>query len=129
MSIGRTNPHARRLRRDATDVEQRFWLAVRDRRLAGFKFRRQATIGPFIVDFLCVERRLVVELDGGQHDGATDAARTAWLEGRGYHVIRFWNQEVIENFDGVLQAVSAALIRRPPSPNPLPQAGEGSDSP
>ncbi|MBX9881814.1 MAG: DUF559 domain-containing protein [Sphingomonas sp.] len=122
MPIGRTNPNARRLRRDATDVEQRFWLAVRDRRLGGFKFRRQVTIGPFVADFACIERRLVVELDGGQHDQEADAARTAYLEGLGWRVMRFWNNDVVENWEGVLQVVLAELNK---SPHPLPHAGEG----
>lgn len=122
-AIGATNPHARRLRRDATECETRVWLAIRDRRLGGFKFRRQATIGPFIVDFLCVERRLIVEIDGGQHDAARDAPRTTYLEARGYRVMRFWNNDVVENFDGVAKAILAAL--HTPSPNPLPHAGEG----
>jgi len=103
------SPHAARLRREQTDVEQRFWLAVRDRRLAGAKFRRQATIGSYVVDFLCVEKMLIVELDGGQHNEAADAGRTMFLEARGYRVLRFWNNEVLENFDGVLQTVSEAL--------------------
>ncbi len=103
------SPHAARLRRDQTDVEQRFWLAVRDRRLAGMKFRRQATIGPYVVDFLCIEKRLIVELDGGQHDEIVDANRTRFLEERGYRVLRFWNNDVVENFDGVLQTVIEAL--------------------
>jgi len=90
-------------------VEQRFWLAVRDRRLADAKFRRQATIGPYVVDFLCVQAMLVVELDGGQHDETIDAQRTSCLEGRGYRILRFWNNEVVENFEGVLQAVAAVL--------------------
>jgi very-short-patch-repair endonuclease len=103
------SPHAARLRREQTDVEQRFWLAVRDRRLAGAKFRRQATIGSYVVDFLCVEEMLIVELDGGQHDEAVDAHRTRFLEGRGYRVLRFWNNDVLENFEGVLQTVGDAL--------------------
>jgi len=109
MPIGRTNPNARRLRRDATDVEQRFWLAVRDRRLGGFKFRRQVTIGPYVADFACVECRLIVELDGGQHGEEADVARTAYLEGLGWRVVRFWNNEVVENFAGVLEVVLAEL--------------------
>jgi very-short-patch-repair endonuclease len=108
-AIRPTNPHAKRLRREATDVEQRLWLAVRDRRLGGFKFRRQATIGPFVVDFLCAEMRLVIELDGGQHGAVSDAGRTALLEGCGYRVIRFWNNNVLENFEGVLEGILAAL--------------------
>jgi len=103
------SPYASRLRRDQTDVEQRFWLAVRDRRLAGAKFRRQATIGRYVVDFLCVQAMLIVELDGSQHDEALDAERTRFLEARGYRLLRFWNNDVIENFDGVLETVAAAL--------------------
>jgi len=128
---GRSAPHAARLRRDQTDVEQRFWMAVRDRRLQGFKFRRQATIGNYVVNFLCVEKMLVVELDGGQHSEFADADRTHFLEARGYRVLRFWNNDVLENFEGVLRTVSEALEAsvsrrtRRPSPNPLPQAGEG----
>ena len=121
--IGATNPHARRLRRDATECETRVWLAVRGRRLAGVKFRRQATIGPFVADFLCIEHRLIVEIDGGQHDAEVDAARTAYLEARGYRILRFWNNDVIDNLDGVLSAIAVAL--HTPSPNPLPHAGEG----
>ncbi|MHA6723888.1 endonuclease domain-containing protein [Sphingomonas sp. RS2018] len=121
--IGATNPYARRLRRDATECEARIWLAVRNRRLAGHKFRRQATIGPYVADFLCVEQRLVVEIDGGQHGDERDAARTAWLEARGFRVLRFWNTDVIDNINGVLATIVATL--HTPSPNPFPQAGEG----
>jgi very-short-patch-repair endonuclease len=92
-----------------TDVERKLWLAVRDRRLGGFKFRRQATIGPFIVDFLCVEKRLIVELDGGQHEEETDARRTAYLEAQGYSVMRFWNNEVIGSFESVLETILSGI--------------------
>lgn len=121
--IGSTNPHARALRRNATECETRIWLAVRDRRLGGFKFRRQATIGPYVVDFLCTQQRLVLEIDGGQHGGADDQRRDAALASAGYHVLRFWNSDVISNLDGVLQTILSAL--QSPSPNPLPRAGEG----
>jgi very-short-patch-repair endonuclease len=97
------------LRRDQTDAERLFWFAVRNRRLDGVKFRRQTTIGPYIVDFLCIEAMLVVELDGGQHSPEADAARTRFLEQRGYRVLRFWNNEVIENLEGVLLRVCEAL--------------------
>jgi very-short-patch-repair endonuclease len=115
------------LRRNATDVERKLWAVLRNRQLDGLKFRRQATIGPFIVDFLCVEARLIVELDGGQHSEARDAARTSWLGTQDYRIVRFWNHEVIENFDGVVEAIRLALIpEERPSPNPLPrEAGEG----
>ena len=122
--------HAVPLRQTMTDVERIMWQAVRARQLLGFKFRRQATIGPFVVDFLCIEAGLVVELDGGQHDKKRDAGRTAFLNEAGYRIVRFWNHEVVENFDGVMAAISAALVEgekksRRPSPNPLPRAGEG----
>ena len=105
----RISAHASRLRRDMTDVERKLWYAVRDRRLDGFKFRRQATIGPFVVDFLCAEMRLIVELDGGQPGEEADAGRTAFLQERGYRVLRFWNSDVVESFDGVLAIIVAAL--------------------
>ena len=95
-----TSPHAARLRREQTDVEQRFWLAVRDRRLDGLKFRWQASVGPFVVDFLCHEAGLAVELDGGQHGEEVDASRRRYLERSGLTVLRFWNNEVIENMEG-----------------------------
>ncbi len=108
----RVSPHARRLRRDKTDCEQRFWLAVRDRRLGGFKFRFQHSVWPSVADFACLEAMLIVEIDGGQHGSPRDLARTAALEGRGYKVLRFWNNDVIENLPGVLQVVLTECERR-----------------
>jgi very-short-patch-repair endonuclease len=119
------SPHASALRRNMTDVEQTLWAALRNRQLGGFKFRRQATIGRYIVDFLCAERRLIIELDGGQHSPDADAPRTAALEEAGYRVIRFWNSDVNQSFDGVIDTILGALQEERPSPNPLPQAGEG----
>jgi very-short-patch-repair endonuclease len=124
------SPHAARLRRERTDVEDLIWQAIRNRQCAGFKFRFQATIGAFVADFLCVEARLIVELDGGQHSAAVDAARTRFLEARGYRVVRFWNSDVVENRDGVLGAIRLALAarmveRRRPSPNPSRESGRG----
>ena len=122
------SPYAARLRREMTDVERKLWSSLRNRQLNGYKFRCQATIGPFVADFLCVEAALIVELDGGQHSEATDASRTAFLVKRGYRIIRFWNNDVIESFDGVLQIVAATLAEqkeRRPSPYPLPRAREG----
>lgn len=100
---------ARRLRCDATDAERRLWLRLRDRGL-GAKFRRQQVLGRFVVDFACLDRRLVVELDGGQHaESAADRARDAWLATQGFRVLRFWNPEVMANIDGVLAVVQDAL--------------------
>jgi len=102
---------ARTLRRHMTDAEGALWCRLRSRRLCGYKFRRQHPIGPYIVDFLCPARRLVVEVDGGQHTATSerDAARTRWLERRGYRVMRFWNNEVLNETDAVLESILAAL--------------------
>ena len=106
---------ARVLRRGATEAEKRLWSRFRDRKLNGDKFRRQRPIGPYIVDFMCLEKRVIVEADGGQHDPHSDARRTRFLEQQGYRVIRFWNNEVLENTEGVLEAIEVAL-RETPSP-------------
>lgn len=101
---------ARALRRDDTDAEARLWNALRARRLGGWRWRRQVPKGPFIVDFLCVEVGLVVELDGGQHSEQVDydARQTAYLEGLGLRVIRFWNSAVLTNRDGVCESILEA---------------------
>ncbi len=118
------SPYAAPLRQRATDAERALWSALRGRRLQGFKFKRQWTLGAYIVDFCCLEARVIVEADGGQHGSERDARRTAWLEGQGYRLIRFWNNDVLTNLDGVLQTIVMTL-RANPHPNPLPQAGEG----
>jgi very-short-patch-repair endonuclease len=102
-----TTSRARQLRTRQTEAERRLWFLLRDRRLDGAKFRRQVPIGNYIVDFACQEARLVVELDGGQHADqvAYDTARTQWLAGVGYRVLRIWNNEVFENEEGVLTAI------------------------
>ena len=109
---------ARELRKQSTDAESALWNLLRNRQLTGYKFRRQALIGKYIVDFLCFERKLVVELDGGQHQERTtyDSERTKILEARGYRVVRFWNSEVLEDADAVLQAILIALEEGTPSP-------------
>ncbi|HYB57668.1 MAG TPA: endonuclease domain-containing protein, partial [Alphaproteobacteria bacterium] len=89
--------NARQLRIDMTDAERRLWSALRGRRLEGYKFRRQHPLGPFIVDFACLEHRLVVEADGGHADSDDDRRRTAWLERRGWRVVRFWNNDILAN--------------------------------
>lgn len=104
------SPHARPLRRAMTDAEKTLWEALRNRQLDGRKFRRQMTIGPYIADFACIAARLIIELDGGQHTtSATDTRRTARLEAQGWHVLRYWNHDVLENLEGVLAAITAAL--------------------
>jgi very-short-patch-repair endonuclease len=105
---------ARKLRENQTEAERRLWLALRDRRLVGYKFRRQRPIGPFVVDFVSIRHRLVVEVDGSQHfDSEADAHRTAWLERHGWRVIRIWNNEVSHNPNGVAEYILNALQTRP----------------
>ena len=100
----------RRLRGQQTDAERKLWFALRDRRLDGFKFVRQEAIGPFIVDFACREQKLIIEVDGGQHaDNARDVARDAYLANEGYRVLRFWNNDVLTNREGVSVTILAAL--------------------
>lgn len=105
-------PFARRLRCETSDAERALWLRLRDRRLGGLKFRRQTPIGPYIVDFVCLERELVVEIDGGQHmataQRAKDEERTRWLETQGFMVLRFWNDEVLNQMEAVLERILRA---------------------
>jgi very-short-patch-repair endonuclease len=101
---------AQRLRREDTDAEARLWSSLRDRRLGGWKWRRQVPCGPYIVDFLCTKVGLVVELDGSQHadNAAYDERRTAYLERLGLKVLRFWNSQVVTNSDGVCWTILEA---------------------
>ena len=106
----RPTNRAQELRNNATNAERRLWQHLSRRQLAGFKFSRQIPVGPFICDFMCRERKLIVELDGGQHaESNCDAARTAFLESQGYRVVRFWNNDVLGNMDGVLQTIAVHL--------------------
>jgi very-short-patch-repair endonuclease len=112
-------------------MERLLWGSLRNRRLGGWKWRRQVPIGPFIADFHCVEAALVVELDGGQHGHddamAYDARRTAYLETLGFRVIRFWNHQVFENLEGVCEEILAECGGETPHPALSPQErGEGS---
>jgi very-short-patch-repair endonuclease len=112
------------MRAQPTDAERVLWQRLRhDITLTGSHFRRQALIGPFIVDFASRKSKLVIELDGGQHDTqrAADDVPTRRIEARGYHVLRFWNHEVLGNLDGVLSEIQSALT---PTPDPSPQ-GQG----
>jgi very-short-patch-repair endonuclease len=108
---------ARRLRRDPTDAERKLWNRIRSRSINGCKFVRQEPIGPYFVDFVCRERRLVIEVDGGQHnENERDAVRDRWLADHRYRVLRFWNNEVLSNMDGVLEMIAAALETEQRSP-------------
>ena len=116
---------ARHMRRNQTHAERTLWFRLRDRRLGGWKFRRQFPIDRFIVDFFCADAHLSIELDGGQHAvrSVADAQRTKILEAMGYLVLRYWNNDVMQNIDGVLEDIHATLERHrpePPHPHPLP---------
>lgn len=102
---------AKALRNNMTEAEKRLWAELRRRRLLGCKFRRQQPIGPYIVDFACLSLRLIVELDGGQHarEMAHDKSRDRWLTEEGFTVLRFWNHEVFENIQGVLERIADEL--------------------
>ena len=117
--------NSRRLRREQTDAESQLWARLRDRQLYNAKFRRQHAIGPFIADFCCVERGLVIELDGGQHatQAQADQRRSAYLERSGYRVLRFWDNEVLMNMEAVLERIFQVL--NDSHPCPLPKKGRG----
>jgi len=102
--------HARALRRAQTDAERALWQHLRGNRLQGHKFRRQHPYGRYILDFVCLEARLVIELDGSQHqDSPTDRERDAWLEAQGFQILRFWNHEVLTQPDAVLERLFDVL--------------------
>ncbi|MDH4554371.1 endonuclease domain-containing protein [Pseudomonas sp. BN417] len=116
---------AKQLRTEQTDAEQHLWQYLRAKRLQGLKFRRQKPLGPYIVDFICQGRMLVVELDGGQHlESEADRVRDAWLARRGFKVLRFWNHEVLQQTEAVLETIRLAAEEVFPgnalSPGPSP---------
>ena len=120
---------ARSFRQNPTAAERKLWQRLRRPAFADAHFRRQATIGPYYADFACHALRLVIELDGGQHAGsADDEVRTDYLNSAGYRVLRFWNNDVLNNIDGVMQTIVSAVLAAPPTPDPSPpqERGEGS---
>jgi very-short-patch-repair endonuclease len=116
--------HARQLRKNPTDAERALWGKLRLWQLDGIKFRRQQPLGRYIVDFVCLEKRLVVEVDGGQHaeDANYDSDRDAWLREQGFVILRFWNNDVLKNIEGVMTVIVEKL-RSTPFLNPSPQGG------
>ena len=110
---------ARKLRNNPTDAEKVLWKHLRLRQVEGHKFRRQQPLGPYIVDFVCLDRKLIVEVDGGQHleQSASDAKRTAWLEGRGFRLLRYWNDQVLKEPEAVTEAIWNAM-NPPAQPSP-----------
>ena len=119
---------AKALRQNITDAEQLLWRHLRAHRLNGQKFRRQQPIGPYVVDFVHLGAKLIVEADGGQHSQSeSDVVRDEWLTSQGFKIMRFWNNDILSNTDAVLTAILDALA---PSPlTPLPQGERGTDDP
>ena len=119
--------NARQMRGRASDAERLLWRHLRARRLNGYKFRRQEVIEPYIVDFVCLEAKLIVEADGGQHieQEGYDCKRSQCLQAMGYRVLRFWNHEILNETQAVLEQIRLGLIESP-HPNPLPE-GEGAE--
>ena len=118
---------ARKMRHEPTDAERLLWRYLRARRLGGFKVRRQVPVGPYIVDFVCLEARLIIEADGGRHADSTtyEDRRSAELAAMGFRVLRFWKNEILGEIDAVLERIRVALPRSP-HPDPLP-GGEGEE--
>ena len=121
---------ARELRKNLTDAERALWRFLRLRQFAGNKFRRQQPIGKYIVDFVCLEKKLIVEVDGGQHSEQTDydSMRDAWLKEQGFRVLRFWDNQVFNETDGVREMIIQALQGPSDTPhlNPTPHGGRRS---
>jgi very-short-patch-repair endonuclease len=123
--ISKLRTRAKTMRSQPTDAEHRLWQILRAKRFAGYKFRKQVPLDFYIVDFVCFARRLIVELDGGQHaDSITDIHRDAYLKAQGFRVLRIWNDELFTNEEGVMTSILNAL-QMPPLPNPSPARGEG----
>jgi very-short-patch-repair endonuclease len=126
------NKIARQLRTNSTKAERKLWRLLRSLKAQGFHFRRQVPIDGFIVDFVCYSARLVVEVDGGQHNMQpglrADAARDQYLSGQKFRVLRFWNNDVLGNSDGVAEVIAGAIGLSTPTPDPSPQGGGESDA-
>ncbi len=116
--------NAKTLRSHQTEAEQKLWYHLRAHRFMDLKFKRQKPIGSYIVDFVCMDWMLIVEIDGGQHSEQVeyDQRRDAWLRSQGYIVLRFWNNDVMQQLEGVLEQIRLAVIGEPSPPAPLPQA-------
>lgn len=122
-----TLSNARELRKNATECERLLWQHLRAHRLQGYKFKRQQPLGLYIADFVCFEARLIIEADGGQHaeQAEYDNRRDNWLQSQGFTVLRFWNNEIMGNMEGVVERVLAVCKANSPSPQPLPRRGGG----
>jgi very-short-patch-repair endonuclease len=114
---------AKNLRKNSTDAERVVWKFLRAKQIEGLKFRRQEPIGKYIVDFVCFEKDLIIEVDGGHHSETVDSGRDAWLLSQGFEVLRFWNHDVLQNIEGVLEVILRACSQRTPSPTPPIKGG------
>jgi very-short-patch-repair endonuclease len=127
--MNRTITFAKQLRKNMTDAERKLWEFLRHKQISGLKFRKQAPIGKFIVDFVCHEAKIIIELDGGQHDEEKninyDNERSLWLSSQGYFVQRYWNNEIFENIEGVVDSILDLCSSRICTPHPFlpPQSG------
>jgi len=126
--------NAKTLRRNLTDAEQKLWYHLRAHRFMGRKFKRQKPLGRYVVDFICLEEKLIIELDGGQHTESLEYnhERDAWLRSEGYTVLRFWNNELMNETEGVLERIRLALSSKVASsqtlsPGPSPVNGRGDE--
>ena len=128
MTDSRLVSYAKELRNHCTDSERTLWRYLRAKRLEGFKFRRQQPIGKYIVDFVCLEKKIIIEIDGGQHTEANaevyDRIRDSWLEGEGYRVLRFWANEILLNTEGVLGLIMEQCLDTPSPASPPLKGGE-----
>lgn len=127
--------NAKILRRNLTDAEQKLWYHLRAHRFMGRKFKRQKPMGRYVVDFICLEEKLIIELDGGQHAENTgyDQERDSWLRSEGYTVLRFWNNELMNETEGVLERIRIAIENKAASPEtlspgPSPTSGRGEET-
>ena len=112
---------AKTLRKSQTDAEKLLWKHLRAKQMEGLKFKMEQSIGNYVIDFICLEKLLVIEVDGGQHaDNKKDEERDAWLKSEGFKVLRFWNNEALTNIKGVLEVIRENCLNHPPL-NPLPQ--------
>ena len=126
LPVAGAHARARSLRQNLTEAERRVWQRLRSRQMKGYRFRRQVPIGRYIADFVCHEARLIVEIDGGQHDRSSpqEAERSGFLQNEGYRILRFWNNDVLANLEGVHAIITEELGRITPT-QPSPIEGEG----
>ncbi len=115
-----TLENSRQLRKELTDAERKLWQHLRGSRLEGLKFRRQHPIPPYVADFCCIEKNLVVELDGSQHNEESDAVRTRFLQAQGWRIVRFWDNDALLATEAVVEAIFNAAREPYPHPNPSP---------